>query len=226
MDRKIDGAVQRTRSRPIPSGQVTLTQAIIWMIVQIGLASIILLSYNFNSIILGLSSLLLVAIYPFAKRFTWWPQVFLGLAFNWGILLLFVAHTGSLDWPIIALYFAGIFWTLFYDTIYAYQDSQDDLLIGVKSTAILFGDHAKKYLFSFILFSFIFMAASLFIVTQERSNLSKFISFIGVVSFSLHLFWQWKRFDTKDPQVLLSLFRSNRNAGFIFTIFLCLAIWV
>ena len=118
------------------------------MIVQIGLAGIILLSYNLTSIILGLSSLFLIAIYPFAKRFTWWPQVFLGLAFNWGILLLFVAHTGSLSWPIIALYFSGIFWTLFYDTIYAYQDSQDDLLIGVKSTTkkMLHGVRRPNYL--------------------------------------------------------------------------------
>ena len=225
-DRKIDGAVERTRSRPIPSGQVTLTQAIIWMIIQIGLAGIILLTYNINSIILGLSSLFLVTIYPFAKRFTWWPQVFLGLAFNWGILLLFVAHTGSLNWPIIVLYLAGIFWTLFYDTIYAFQDSQDDLLIGVKSTAILFGERAKKWLFSFIIFCCVFMAISVFIVTQERTVLSKTISFIGVLSFSSHLFFQWQNFDAKDSQVLLSLFRSNRNAGFIFAIFLCLAIWV
>ena len=101
LDRKIDGAVERTRSRPIPSGQVNLTQAIVWMIVQIGLAGTILLSYNIISIILGLSSLFLVVIYPFAKRFTWWPQVFLGLAFNWGILLLFVAHTGSLNLSLI-----------------------------------------------------------------------------------------------------------------------------
>ena len=226
LDRKIDGAVERTRSRPIPSGQITLTQAIIWMIVQIGLAGLILLSYNFYSIILGLSSLSLVVIYPFAKRFTWWPQVFLGLAFNWGILLLFVAHTGSLNWPIIALYFAGIFWTLFYDTIYAYQDRQDDLIIGVKSTAILFGEHAKKWLFIFILFCFIFMAFSIFIITRERTVLSKFVSFMGVLSFFLHLFSQWKNFDANDSQVLLSLFRSNRNAGFIFAIFLCFAIWV
>ena len=225
-DRKIDGAVERTRSRPIPSGQVTLTQAIIWMIIQIGLAGIILLTYNINSIILGLSSLILVTIYPFAKRFTWWPQLFLGLAFNWGILLLFVAHTGSLNWPIIVLYLAGIFWTLFYDTIYAFQDSQDDLLIGVKSTAILFGERAKKWLFSFIIFCCVLMAISVFIVTQERTVLSKTISFIGVLSFSSHLFFQWQNFNAKDSQVLLSLFRSNRNAGFIFAIFLCLAIWV
>ena len=226
LDRKIDGAVERTRSRPIPSGQVTLTQAIVWMMVQIALAGLILLSYNFNSIILGLSSLFLVVIYPFAKRFTWWPQAFLGLAFNWGILLLFVAHTGSLNWPIIALYFAGIFWTLFYDTIYGYQDIQDDLLIGVKSTAILFGEHAKKWLFSFILFCSIFMAITVFFVTQERTIFSKFLSFFGVLSFSLHLLLQWQNFDAKDSQVLLRLFRSNRNAGFIFAIFLCSAIWV
>jgi 4-hydroxybenzoate polyprenyltransferase len=225
-DRKIDGAVERTRSRPIPSGQVTLTQSVIWMILQIGIAGIILLSYNLNSIILGLSSLFLVAIYPFAKRFTWWPQVFLGLAFNWGILLLFVAHSGSLSWPIVILYIAGIFWTLFYDTIYAYQDSQDDLLIGVKSTAILFGEHAKKWLFSFILLCVVLMAVSVFFVTQERAALSKIISFIGVLSFSIHLFWQWQNFDAKNSQLLLTLFRSNRNAGLIFAIFLCFAILV
>ena len=164
-------------------------------------------------VILGLSSLFLIVIYPFAKRFTWWPQLFLGLAFNWGILLLFAAHTGSLNWPIIALYFAGIFWTLFYDTIYAYQDSQDDLIIGVKSTAILFGEHAKKWLFSFISFCFVLMAVSVFIVTQERTILSKFVSFIGVLSFILHLFSQWKNFDANDSQVLLSLFALIEMQG-------------
>jgi len=226
LDRKIDGAVERTRSRPLPSGQVNLIQAIIWMIVQVGLAGIFLLSYNFNAIILGLSSLFLVAIYPLAKRFTWWPQVFLGLAFNWGILLLFVAHTGSLNWPILALYVSGIFWTLFYDTIYAYQDSQDDLLLGVKSTAILFGENAKKWLFIFISFCAVFMAVSVFIITQEKTTTSKFISFFGVLGFSLHLFLQWKNFDAKNSQVLLKLFRSNRNAGLIFVLCLFLAIWV
>ena len=226
LDRKIDGAVERTRSRPIPSGQVNLTQAIVWMIIQIGLAGTILLSYNLISIILGLSSLFLVVIYPLAKRFTWWPQVFLGLAFNWGILLLFVAHTGSLNWPILALYVSGIFWTLFYDTIYAYQDSQDDLLLGVKSTAILFGENAKKWLFIFISFCAVFMAVSVFIITQEKTTTSKFISFFGVLGFSLHLFLQWKNFDAKNSQVLLKLFRSNRNAGLIFVLCLFLAIWV
>ena len=226
LDRKIDGAVERTRSRPLPSGQVTLIQAIIWMIVQVGLAGIFLLSYNLNAIILGLSSLFLVVIYPLAKRFTWWPQVFLGLAFNWGILLLFVAHTESLNWPILALYISGIFWTLFYDTIYAYQDSQDDLLVGIKSTAILFGENAKKWLAIFILFCAVFMAVSVFIITQERTTLSQIVSSFGVLGFSLHLFLQWKNFDAKNSQVLLRLFRSNRNAGLIFVLCLFLAIWV
>ena len=226
LDRKIDGAVERTRSRPLPSGQVTLIQAIIWMIVQVGLAGIFLLSYNLNAIILGLSSLFLVVIYPLAKRFTWWPQVFLGLAFNWGILLLFVAHTESLNWPILALYVSGIFWTLFYDTIYAYQDSQDDLLVGIKSTAILFGENAKKWLAIFILFCAVFMAVSVFIITQERTTLSQIVSSFGVLGFSLHLFLQWKNFDAKNSQVLLRLFRSNRNAGLIFVLCLFLAIWV
>ena len=108
-DRKIDGAVERTRSRPIPSGQVTLTQAVIWMILQISLAGLILLSYNLNSIILGLSSLFLVVIYPFAKRFTWWPQIFLGLAFNWGVLVGYSAINNELSVSVFLMYLACIF---------------------------------------------------------------------------------------------------------------------
>ena len=194
------------------------------MIIQAIIAFLILLTFNITAIALGFIAILPVAIYPFAKRFTWWPQVFLGLAFNWGILLLFVAHTGSLSWPIITLYIAGVFWTLFYDTIYAYQDSQDDLLIGVKSTAILFGEHAKKWLFSFILCCIFLMLVSISMVTQERTILSKTISYLGVLSFLIHLILQLKNFDAQDSRVLLHLFRSNRNAGLILGVFLCLAI--
>jgi 4-hydroxybenzoate polyprenyltransferase len=138
-DRDFDAAVARTRSRPIPSGQVTVRQALAWLVIQSLLAFGILLTFNAAAIALGVGSLALVAIYPFAKRFTWWPQVFLGLAFNWGALLAWTAHTGSLAWPAVALWLAGIAWTLFYDTIYAHQDKEDDALIGVKSTARLFG---------------------------------------------------------------------------------------
>jgi 4-hydroxybenzoate polyprenyltransferase len=133
-------SVARTRSRPLPSGQVTVRQALIWMVVQALVAAVILFSYNRAAIALGVASLVLVAIYPFAKRFTWWPQVFLGLAFNWGALVAWAAHTGALSPAPVALWAAGLAWTLFYDTIYAHQDKDDDALIGVKSTARLFGD--------------------------------------------------------------------------------------
>ena len=156
-DRKIDGAVERTRSRPIPSGQVTVTQAIIWMILQAGIAALILFSYNVQAIILGFASLALVAIYPFAKRFTWWPQAFLGLAFNWGALMIYVAHSGVLRLEAVLLYAAGIIWTLFYDTIYAHQDREDDALIGVKSTARLFADRTPTWLFAFSILSAILL---------------------------------------------------------------------
>ena len=138
-DRDFDGRVERTRSRPIPSGQVSLRGAVIWMCLQALLAFGILLTFNLAAIGLGILALLPVAIYPFAKRFTWWPQVFLGLAFNWGALLAWTAHSGQLDAPAVVLYAAGIAWTLFYDTIYAHQDTEDDALIGIKSTARLFG---------------------------------------------------------------------------------------
>ena len=225
-DRNYDALVSRTKSRPIPSGQISVKNALFWMLIQAFCALGFLITFGPTAVIFGIASTSLVVIYPFAKRFTWWPQVFLGLAFNWGILLLFVAHTGGLSWPIISLYIAGIFWTLFYDTIYAYQDTQDDLLIGVKSTAILFGQDAKKWLIIFIIFCISLMVASVFIVTQDRTILSKIISFFGVFIFFLHLCFQWQNFDAQNNKVLLNLFRSNRNAGLIFTIFLCLAIWV
>ncbi len=145
-DRDIDANVARTRSRPLPSGQVTPRQAAVWMIAQALAACAILLSFPPLAIGLGVASLALVAIYPFAKRFTWWPQVFLGLAFNWGALLAWAAHARGLAAAPLLLYAAGIAWTLFYDTIYAHQDREDDALIGVRSTARLFGPRTGRWL--------------------------------------------------------------------------------
>ena len=138
-DRDIDARVARTRSRPLPSGQVTPKQAAAWMVAQAAVAFAILVTFPTEAVALGTASLALVAIYPFAKRFTWWPQVFLGLAFNWGALLGWAAHARGLGAAPLLLYGAGILWTLFYDTIYAHQDREDDALIGVRSTARLFG---------------------------------------------------------------------------------------
>lgn len=222
-DRKIDGAVERTRSRPIPSGQVTVTQAIIWMILQAGIAALILFSYNVQAIILGFASLALVAIYPFAKRFTWWPQAFLGLAFNWGALMIYVAHSGVLRLEAVLLYAAGIIWTLFYDTIYAHQDREDDALIGVKSTARLFAGQTPTWLFAFSILSAILLGIATYLACAEREVFSTLIAMLAVPAFWMHLSWQMKRFDANDPIRLMLLFRSNRDAGLIVVLFFAIA---
>ena len=222
-DRKIDGAVERTRSRPIPSGQVTVTQAIIWMILQAGVAALILFSYNVQAIILGFASLALVAIYPFAKRFTWWPQAFLGLAFNWGALMIYVAHSGVLRLEAVLLYVAGIIWTLFYDTIYAHQDREDDALIGVKSTARLFADQTPTWLFAFSILSAILLGIATYLACAEREVFSTLIAMLAMPAFWMHLRWQMKRFDANDPVRLMLLFRSNRDAGLIVVLFFAIA---
>ena len=222
-DRKIDGAVERTRSRPIPSGQVTVTQAVIWMILQAGIAALILFSYNMSAIILGFASLALVAIYPFAKRFTWWPQAFLGLAFNWGALMIYVAHSGVLRIEAVLLYTAGIIWTLFYDTIYAHQDREDDALIGVKSTARLFAERTPTWLFGFSVLSSILMGLAIYLACSERGTLSTLIAILAVPAFWMHLRWQMRRFDAHDPVRLMMLFRSNRDAGLIVVLFFTIA---
>jgi 4-hydroxybenzoate polyprenyltransferase len=223
-DRHIDAAVARTRSRPLPSGQVTARQALAWAIVQSLLAACILFTYNATAIALGVASLGLVAIYPFAKRFTWWPQVFLGLAFNWGALLLWAAHQGSLGWPPVLLYAAGIAWTLFYDTIYAHQDREDDAMIGVKSTARLFGDNTRPWLRGFLMLAVGLMAAAVLAALLPLGRpLQLALALGGVWGFGWHMAWQLVRLDTNDPARCLMLFRSNRDAGLIAALFLAAA---
>jgi 4-hydroxybenzoate polyprenyltransferase len=220
-DRYIDASVARTRARPLPSGQVTPRQALGWAIVQSLLAACILFTYNWTAIALGIASLALVAVYPFAKRFTWWPQVFLGLAFNWGALLLWAAHTGSLTLAPVLLYASGNAWTLFYDTIYAHQDREDDELIGVKSTARLFGDNTRPWLRGFLVLAVLLMAAAVLVALLPAGNpLQLAVALGGVWAFGWHLAWQLARLDTGDPAGLLRLFRSNRDAGLLAALFL------
>ena len=225
-DREFDAAVARTRSRPIPSGQVSVRQAAAWMAAQALLAALILFTFNRAAIGLGVLSLGLVAIYPFAKRFTWWPQVFLGLAFNWGALLAWTAHTGSLGLPALLLYAAGIAWTLFYATIYAHQDKEDDALIGVKSTARLFGDRTKPWLRLFLVaaVSLLGLAALLALVPVGASVPRLMLVLAGIWAFGWHLAWQLARLDTEDPAVCLRLFRANRDAGLIPALFLAVSL--
>ncbi len=220
-DRHIDAGVARTRSRPLPAGQITPRQATIWMIIQALAAAIILFSFNQNAILLGIASLALVALYPFAKRFTWWPQVFLGLAFNWGAVLAWTAHTGHLAMPAVVLYLAGIAWTLFYDTIYAYQDVEDDALIGVRSTARLFGDNSMPWLRGFALLSVALMTLAILLALLDSGNAIKLVLALGGVwAFGGHLLWQLTRLDTDSPNVCWQIFLSNRDAGLIPALFL------
>ena len=226
-DRNFDGAVERTRSRPIPSGQVTVRNAVIWMVVQSLVAFCILLTFNWTAIWLGIASLAIVCVYPFAKRFTWWPQVFLGLAFNWGALLAWTAATGSLDWPAVALYAAGIAWTLFYDTIYAHQDKDDDVLIGVRSTARLFGEDTPRWLKWFLVAAVCLLTLGIVGAAAAGTNpLQLVLALGGVWAFGWHLAWQLRRLDIDDPDRCLALFRSNRDAGLIPALFLALALFL
>ncbi|MBC58337.1 MAG: 4-hydroxybenzoate octaprenyltransferase [Confluentimicrobium sp.] len=223
-DREFDAQVARTRSRPIPSGQVTARQAAIWMGAQALLAFAILLTFNRAAIALGVASLVLVAIYPFAKRFTWWPQVFLGLAFNWGALLAWTAHTGALALPAVFLYLSGIAWTIFYDTIYAHQDKEDDAMIGVKSTARLFGDDTHGWLRLFMMVSVMLMAAAVVMALIGTGMPNLVLGLAGVAAFGWHMAWQLAVLDTEDSDTCLMLFRINRNTGLIPALFLAAAI--
>ncbi len=223
-DRDFDAAVARTRSRPLPSGAVSVKAALVWMVVQALLAAGILFTYNWLTVGLGVASLALVAIYPFAKRFTWWPQVFLGLAFNWGAILAFAAHQGAVGWSSVALYAAGIAWTLYYDTIYAHQDKEDDALIGVKSTARLFGKNSRAWLWGFIVATVLLMTLAVVLALQGRPNLAALgLSLLGIWAFGWHMTMQMLRLQIDDPASCLRAFRVNRDAGLLVALFLAVA---
>ena len=216
-DRKIDGSVARTRSRPIPSGQVTVRQALWWMTAQVVISALILFTLGWLAIGFGILALLPVAVYPFAKRFTWWPQVFLGIAFNWGVLVAWAAHGAPITGGTFALFVSGIAWTLFYDTIYAHQDKEDDALIGVKSTARLFGNSTPLWLTGFLILAAGLMAAA---SVASLSGAALVVALAGCAAFAGHMIWQMQRLDIDRPDVCLTLFRSNRDAGLLAALFL------
>jgi 4-hydroxybenzoate polyprenyltransferase len=216
VDRKIDALVERTRLRPIPSGRVSVVQAFLFLAALNLIGLIILLQFNSYTIVLGAASLGIVAIYPFMKRITNWPQLVLGFAFNWGALVSWSAVQGSLSWPAVALYAGGIFWTLAYDTIYAHQDTEDDVLIGVKSTALHFGDATKGWLIGFFILALLSIDAALWLAGAS------FIAHMGVALATLHAAWQINRFELNNSALCLRLFKSNREFGLIIASFLFL----
>jgi len=209
VDRDLDGKVERTRSRPIPSGQVTAKQAAVFMIAQALVGLAVLLQFNRFTVLTGLASLIVVAVYPFMKRITYWPQIFLGLAFSWGALMGWPAAFGRLDWAPVILYAGAISWVIAYDTIYAHQDREDDMMIGIKSTALLFGDNTKCALAVF------YAAAVALIGIACLLAGGGLITLLGLAGFAVHLSWQVRRIDIDDPALCLRLFRSNRDAGLI-----------
>ena len=209
VDRDLDAKVERTRSRPIPSGQVNVARAAAFLIVQALLGFLVLLQFNRFAVGTGLASLLVVAIYPFLKRVTHWPQIALGLAFSWGALMGWAAAFGRLDTPALLLYAGSICWVIGYDTIYAHQDREDDALIGVKSTALLFGEHTKPVLAVFYALAVILIALAGYLVGAG------IVFAIGLAGFAAHLAWQVRRLDIADPVLCLALFKGNRDAGLI-----------
>ena len=209
VDRDLDGKVERTRSRPIPSGQVTARQAAMFLIAQALVGLLVLLQFNTFTIFCGFASLLVVAIYPFMKRITYWPQIVLGLAFSWGALMGWPAAFGRLDWPALLLYAGSISWVIGYDTIYAHQDREDDMTIGIKSTALLFGERTRPILAGF------YAGAVVLIAMAGLMAGGGAIFLIGMLAFAAHLSWQVVRLDIDDPAHCLMLFKSNRDAGLI-----------
>ncbi len=209
VDRDIDGRVERTRSRPIPSGQVTVRAAAVFLVIQALVGLAVLLQFNGFAIGAGAASLGVVAIYPFMKRFTYWPQIFLGLAFSWGALMGWAAAFGRLDLPAVLLYAGSIAWVIHYDTIYAHQDREDDALVGLKSTALLFGENTKPMLA-------LFSAAAVALIALAGWLAGGGLVFaLGLAGFAGHLAWQIRVIDIADPALCLRLFKANRDAGLI-----------
>jgi 4-hydroxybenzoate polyprenyltransferase len=216
VDRDLDSRVERTRSRPIPSGQVTVAAATGFLVLQALVGLVVLLQFNDFTHYVGFASLAIVAIYPFMKRITYWPQIVLGLAFSWGALMGWPALFARLDPPAIMLYAGAIAWVIGYDTIYAHQDRDDDALIGIKSTALLFRERTKPML------AICYVLAVVLIAIAGWSAGAGVIFALGLAAFAAHLAWQIIRLDIDDPENCLAVFKSNRDAGLILSAALAL----
>ena len=209
VDRDLDASVERTRSRPIPSGQVSVGQAVLFLVLLALIGLAVLLAFNGFTIALGIASLAIVAVYPFMKRITYWPQIVLGLAFSWGAPMGWAAAFGGLALPPILLYAGSICWVIGYDTIYAHQDREDDALIGIKSTALLFGERTKPMLALFYALAVVFLAAAGFAAGGG------IVFALGLCAFAAHLAWQIVRLDIANSENCLAVFKSDRDAGLI-----------
>ena len=206
-DRDLDRLVERTRSRPLASGAISPRNAIIFLATLSLIGLLILVQFNMLTIILGVLSLPLILTYPLMKRITWWPQAFLGITFNFGALMGWSAMTGTLGLPAILLYLGGVFWTLGYDTIYAHQDKEDDLMAGIKSTALKLGNKSKLWVARFYA-----TASMLFFLAIMSQNSGTALLFVLPMA---HLAWQVRRWNPQSPESSLAMFKSNRDFGLL-----------
>ena len=209
VDRDFDARVARTATRPIPSGQVSLRKAFVFLGALLLIGLLVLIQLHLFAIVLGIGSLVLVAAYPFMKRVTYWPQAWLGLTFNWGAVMGWGAATGTLAWPAVLLYLGGIAWTLGYDTIYAHQDKEDDALIGVRSTALKLGAATKAWLAGFY-----GLATLLFLWAGQAAGLGWPYA-VAMAAVAGHFAWQIATLDMDDPANCLQRFRANRFVGWL-----------
>jgi 4-hydroxybenzoate polyprenyltransferase len=208
-DRDLDARVERTRSRPIPAGQVSVVQAAVFLVLQALVGLAVLLQFNRFAVATGIASLVIVAVYPFMKRITYWPQIVLGLAFSWGALMGFAVMLGRIDATALVLYAGSIAWVIGYDTIYAHQDTEDDALIGIKSTALLFGARTRPALVAFY-----GLAVALIGVALALAG-AGWMAWIGLFAFAVHLVRQIAKLEIGDPALCLRIFKSNRDAGLL-----------
>ena len=208
-DKDFDSQVIRTSDRPLPSGEISIIKALVFMAFLSLLGFIILIQFNFFAIVIGGSSLLVVLVYPLMKRITHWPQLILGLAFNWGALLGWAAIKGEIGSPALVLYISGIFWTLGYDTIYALQDKKDDLIAGVKSSALKLNENTK-----FWLFIFYFLATISLLLMGGLLQLNS-IYFVLVLLSGFQLFWQVLFLKVDNPKSCLGMFQANKLFGWL-----------
>ncbi len=210
LDREYDAKVFRTKDRPVASGKVSIKLAIIYAVILCFLALMVLLNFNTYTIILALGSMPLAFTYPLMKRFTYWPQLFLGITFNYGLILGWTAIKGQIDLIPIIFYFGAIFWTLGYDTIYGYQDIKDDEIIGLKSTSIKF--KGKENIFLFICYSCLII---LFLIGGYLIKMNNIYYYLMIVPFMHLFFYQMNIFKSKDPSTCLRAFKSNNTLGLI-----------
>jgi 4-hydroxybenzoate polyprenyltransferase len=209
VDRNYDASVARTAGRPIPSGQVTVLQAQTFMAALCGVGLLILLQFNTFTVVVGAASLILIAIYPFTKRFTYWPQLMLGLTFKWGALVGWAAITGSLSLAALALYAGSVLWTIGYDTIYAHQDKEDDLLLGLKSTALRFGAATSHWLSALYAGALVLWGVAGLLAGAEL------IFLLALALVAIHFTWQVATLEIADARNCLMRFKSNQQVGWL-----------